>query len=103
MIFTINTSFCGSCTDKNIAYIQNPIFNNYLKTYITDVHEGSIIDKINIIPNSNKMIISIHEQERAGIFSTYNKIYIIHNKKIIYTNYLIDDNLKAITKFIKSL
>jgi len=102
-IFTINTSFCGSCTEKTLAYIHNSIFDQFSKTYITDINEGNIVEKIKVIPNSNQMIISIDDQERAGIFSTYNKIYIINKKEIIYSNYLIDSNIKDVTKFIEQL
>ncbi len=101
IIFTVNTSFCGSCTKETKSFLLEKMISPYSKTYITDGQEASFQDSLLLMPNTRVQTMPISEQEKAGIFSTYNKIYIIRGNSLIYENYVIQERLSSIRKAIR--
>ena len=103
LVLTINTTFCGSCTQRVLDFYHEEFFNPYRKIFIPDAEEGKFIDEIKNLPNASMQYISLNDQEKGNLFSTYNRIYVIQDGQLTYANNVNDNTLKEISHHFNKL
>lgn len=103
LVLTINTTFCGSCTQRVLDFYHESFFDGYQKIFIPDAEEGKFIEEIRTLPNATMQYISLNDQEKGNFFSTYNRIYMIQDGTLIYANNVNDNTLKEISHYFKKM
>lgn len=103
LVLTINTTFCGSCTQRVLDFYHEEFFNSYHKIFIPDAEQGKFIDEIKNLPNASMQYISLNDQEKGNLFSTYNRIYVIQDGQLTYANNVNDNTLKEISHHFNKL
>lgn len=99
--YFLDPSFCGSCTDSTLQFINHNSPKDYSVIVVLTFPDQHVISSLKI--RHELKIINQEILGRSGLLTASAQVFALRNRKIIYYNLLSEGNLPLIHRDLKNL